>query len=683
MTNRVGGPLAAALVVLACAPAAIAPATAAPSGTDTRGLPAISYRGASAQTSLGDGDATVDLPIPGGLTARIVTARIRSSLTAGLQADLLVGGRVVADLAPGAHTVRAVVQPGDLEAVQGGSLLRITVRVVDPQRQWNRCSDPDQDVTVDDVTLALAGTALAPVSVATFFDSSVTDVVVDLPEASTVASLAGLAEAGLQAVASLVHRYGAAGSRTTAVHLVVGDSPEPSTSLGHRVLRLLPGTGAVSTDISTIAGVPTLTMTGAAAQLSSAVRTFDHDEIALGAAARTTGLTAATTPAAGLSQSFAQLGAGPSLRLAGYGESTASVGVHQAQFGGPISAADVHVVGTATPVPTQAQARLSVYWNGDLVAATAIRGGLAQPINLSFHVPPGQLQRDNGITLRLDALPDAGDCRTAGLPVEVDIAGSASTVTGSRGDSIDAGFLRFPQVLSGSLPVSFGSATASSRLVTQAAEYVTSLQGSTSVPLTVTTVPVSSFISGADRARSGLLVGSTAAQADQLQAPLRLAGFRRIDQPSGSFGVGLDTPFAALESFGSGSREVLLAGAWAPEGTTPAVALAMQERLAETTNSPGGWASLNKSLLVVSAAGSPVQLATTAIVPQASVIHEHSVLPQSLYYGVAAILLLGFVRWFAARRRQDRIRRYVDSEQLRHEADRRPPTRPDAVDGSP
>jgi len=59
------------------------------------------------------------------------------------------------------------------------------------------------------------------------------------------------------------------------------------------------------------------------------------------------------------------------------------------------------------------------------------------------------------------------------------------------------------------------------------------------------------------------------------------------------------------------------------------------------------------------------------------------VLPQSLYYGVAAILLLGFVRWFAARRRQDRIRRYVDSEQQRHEADRRPPTRPDAVDGSP
>ena len=294
MTNRAAAPFAAALVVLACAPAA----TAAPAGTDTRGLTAISYRGASGQASLGGGDATVVLPVPSGLTPRNVTARIRSSLTATLQADVLVGGRVVAHVAAGAHTVRAVVEPGDLDAVQGGSIVRLSVRVTDPGGHWTRCTDPAQNVTVDDVTMALAGTAHTPASVATFFDSSVTDIAVELPEASTVTGLGGLAEAGLQAVASLVHRYGAAGSRAAAVRLVVGDPPTPSTSVGHRVLRLLPGTGTVSTDISTAAGIPTLTMTGAAAQLSSAVQGFDQDQIALGTAARTTGLTAVTTATA-------------------------------------------------------------------------------------------------------------------------------------------------------------------------------------------------------------------------------------------------------------------------------------------------------------------------------------------------------------------------------------------------
>jgi hypothetical protein len=204
---------------------------------------------------------------------------------------------------------------------------------------------------------------------------------------------------------------------------VIGDPATTAHPLGHRVLRLRDGAGNVRTAISVVGGVPTLTMTGPPLQLASAVRAFDSDQIALGASGETVGLTADPVQP-GLTESFTQLGSGTPIRLAGYGQSSVYVGVYQAQFGGPISAAAVHLVGTASPIPAGAQARLSAYRDGYLLAATAIRQGTAQPVALTFSVPSSQMQRDNGLTIRFDASPDRGDwmslvaasaCRPTGL----------------------------------------------------------------------------------------------------------------------------------------------------------------------------------------------------------------------------------------------------------------------------
>jgi len=666
---------ASTAVIVGSAGTAAAAATPAPPSTSP--VVTTNYPSAALQAWVGSGVSTVDLPVPRGLTPTILTGRLTAQIGgSSLQAEVLVGDRVVADVHGGSRTLHAVVSASDLSTADGGSplVLPVSVKVVDATGSWARCIDADVSVALKNLSLTLSGVATSPTTVASFFDSTVTDVSVMLPRSATVAGAAELAQAGLQAVASLTHRYGDSGTGDARVRLVVGDPAPTLQTLGHRVLRLLPAAGSVVTGISTVAGVPTLTMSGSPTALASAVTALASEQIALGDSARTDGLTATMSSSASLSSTLAGLGSSKNVRLSGYGQSSSYLGVHQAQFGGAIASAQLHLVGTATPAPQGAQARLSIYWNDYLLASTPTN--LSARINMNVSIPASQIQRDNGLTLRLDALPDRGDCRAGGLPIEVDIDGTRSTISAVRGQSLGAGFQRFPQVLSGHLPVAFGAGDESSTLLEQAAHYVAALQAITTVPLDVRTVSAAAFVSGSARSQSGLLVGATPDQVTRLKAPLRLAAFRQINQSASPFGVSINGAFAALEAFRSGSRDVLLAAGWSPSGNRVPDVVTLMDQLATVADSVGsGWSGLSKSLVVATpGAVRPSQMDAGSLVPQDVIVREHSVIPSGVWYGGAILALLGLARMATVRRRLRRVRRYVDVEQNEQNASSSPGT---------
>jgi hypothetical protein len=242
------------------------------------------------------------------------------------------------------------------------------------------------------------------------------------------------------------------------------------------------------------------------------------------------------------------------------------------------------------------------------------------------------------------------------MEVTVDTAGS--TVTAVRGDSTKAGFARFPQVLGQSVPVAFGDGNAQANTL-NAATLIAALQRDSASQLDTRVVGIDSL---AGSSESGLVVGATAEAANKLSAPLRLAEFRTISPDDVEYGVGVSAPYGVLEAFEQGGRNLLLLGAWAPEGDAAAAATLQGSLAAHVGGVEGGWGSLSRNLLVTQPSGTPVLLESNVVVPQKAVTDDYR--PYAWWIG-GAVLVLGLafaLRTLLARRRAKEAQAYVDAE---------------------
>nr|WP_306422946.1 cellulose biosynthesis cyclic di-GMP-binding regulatory protein BcsB [Paenarthrobacter aurescens] len=427
---------------------------------------------------------------------------------------------------------------------------------------------------------------------------------------------------------------------------------------GSRVLSVVADQGEISTTLGTAAGLPQLILSGHDDQLRTAARALASDKTALAVTSSVTGLTSALPAAPGLTQSLKDLGSS-TLKLSGYGTPESYVGVTQSQFGGPVSSVKVQLKGTHTAVPDNAQAQISVFWNDYLLSSKNLDGGDAFTVDAD--VPAGQLQAKNGLRIRLAALPAGGDCTgPAGImPMEVTLDTAGSTLTAVRGGSTKPGFARFPQALGQSVPVAFADGNAQANTV-NAATLVAALQRDSASLLDARVVGIDTL---AGSSESGLVVGATADVANKLSAPLRLAEFRTIAPADVEYGVGTTAPFGVLEAFEQGGRDLLLLGAWAPEGETAAVSTLQASLASHVSGVEGGWASLSRNLLVTQPSGTPVLLESNVVVPQKAVTDDYR--PYAWWIGGAVVVLgLAYVlRSLLMRRRAKEAQAYVDAEQ--------------------
>lgn len=584
------------------------------------------------------------------VTAGLEPARIKGTIVVSGKPEgtvrATVNGRVVLEAGAAASIpLDAAVSSADVLDQQ------LTVGLQFVPATQTMCVLSNATATLNNMVVDFSGTAKAPTTIGEFFPASVPAVVLPVPADPG----ADVSAAIMTASAAMSHRYpDAAVAVVPESELVARVANLPA---GSRILSVVADPGEVGTKLATAAGLPQLILTGHDEELRAAARALASDKTALAVTPSVTGLTSALPAAQGLTQSIKDLGS-TTLKLSGYGTPESYIGVSQSQFGGPVSSVKVQLKGTHTAVPDNAQAQLSVFWNDYLLSSRNLDGG--DTFTVDAEVPAGQLQAKNGLRIRLAALPAGGDCSgPAGvMPMEVTLDTAGSTVTAVRGDSTEAGFARFPQVLGQSVPVAFGDMNAQANTV-NAATLVAALQRDSATLLDTRVVGIDSL---ADSSDSGLVVGATTEVANKLSAPLRLAEFRTISPDDVEYGVGVSAPYGVLEAFEQGGRNLLLLGAWAPEGDVAAAATLQGSLAAHVGGVEGGWGSLSRNLLVTQPSGTPVLLESNVVVPQKAVTDDYR--PYAWWIG-GAVLVLGLafaLRTVLMRRRAKEAQAYVDAE---------------------
>lgn len=612
------------------------------------------------------------IPIPAGLTPTSVRGTLLPEAEVDGRVVFLSHGRTIATYPVTAATETLDVEfPVDASDVDSNGYLVFAMRFL-----TNAVTDEELicvisnfgTVQFTDITVAVTGREQPPSTIAQFFSPSVREISVIIPEDAEPA----VQEAGIAAVGALAYRYPTRETEITLSTAEQTDRAADAQALGGRLVELIPGEGEVVAKVGLRDGVRLLAMTGDPEKLTAAANALGSPQLAAVETDETTALAQTGHAEPRTTLTLAELGA-DAVKLLGIGTSIVEVDVDQTDFGAPVSSFTLHLIGVRSEVPANIAAMLSLYWNGDLISSEVFDDQTT--IDLTIEIPATRVTRNNSLSFRMDALPNGGGTDASGgaadtvecggalgiLPIEVYIDGTASTITATPGQGLNAGFVRFPQMLGNVLPVSIGSTTLLSDSVSDAALIVCALQRASSHQFSIRLVPPAEFI---DSSISGLIVGASTEEIDELRAPLRMAEFRQIDSPTSSFTAGVMAPYAALQAFTSGGREVLSLSSWGPYRPGAVVGRILQSSIAEyLATDVSGWYGLYDDILIAQAGDkAPVFLdsRTVALQPERAKDFDATLLWAGV--GVATLLLLGGLGFLARQHLRRRARQFVAAE---------------------
>jgi hypothetical protein len=591
-------------------------------------------------TSVGEGgQASTGLNVPPGLTAVELSGVITATAVSDGVVVVSVGTNQteVPIRSGGAFTLS--LPPGTMV---DSTVILNTVNKLDPQNDELCSYDTTTSVTLSEISLTVSGFETAPTTVAQFFSPSVRNITV-LTADSTDSQVT---EAVLSAVGSLASKYG----RDTLITALTTAEFLSVPGLGSRVVEIVPSTDAdVRLEVSSVA-VPTLTLTGPPEKLSAAAAALGSVNLGLAGQPVVGSLKQTDSGETAAVVTLADLGTAQPV-LAGVGRLSYSTTVSQSRFGGPVDSFVIHLEGGNTPTPEGGIVRASVLWNDIIVDSQTIADNDTYLVDVT--IDSTLVKRDNILTVRLEAVPAGGICTTGPLPAELDINGVGSTVSARSGQSLPAGFARFPQTLGTALPIAFGSGDITPVLLTAAAHLVSALQRASVPQLGIRVVDFAQF---EKESYPGLVVGARPADADAVAAPLRFEPWRAVDAAGKKFTVTVDGPFGALEAFNHSGRDVLLLGSTAP--------LAQSEELqgilaTQADADPFGWFVLTGDLLIAQSGQPTLALSSSTIVPQETTAAEYA-LPLWLIIAVAVLVIIVAARLIALIRRRRRIETDVD-----------------------
>jgi hypothetical protein len=504
-------------------------------------------------------------------------------------------------------------------------------------------------VTFTTGSVQFSDDAGAPTTVAGYLPSVLRRIAIWVPDRPTSSEEA----AALQAVAVLTNLYPTAAVAIDP--LPAGQSLPPAATFDRWDRNIVLKSGSAADAVVADAGAaPDLVITGDRTTLTSAVRALATPQFALASAPHIGRSTLDGNGFGGSSTlTFAQLGQNdPSMN--GVGQMQISVPVAQDSFGGPIRSANVDISGIHTPVTDGALGTISLLWNNTLIASEQLGAGDAYRENLS--VPAGLLQRDNYLTVQVDYTPAGGQCRVGVAPFQLNLDNSSS-ITVRAGQTLADGFERFPQTFSDKLPVAL--ATNGITSLEDAGHLVADLQQMNSRVFQVSVTTVASVkISN----ESALVVGADPRVAAGLGVPLQLEPFRTIAANGIQVGLSVGQPFAALEGFSQGGRELLVLGDY--DGAT-----LEQSVVHEVSSLKGGWSALTGGALVVPSHGQAVMLSTDSVVPQPALVRGGSSLPDWAKALIALAIAAIVGRFIWAKVRRARLRSAVRrAEELVHDS---------------
>lgn len=674
---------AACLVVLSVSPAMASP-TADSSDTTTGTVSFATDTSLTATLAVGSASATITLP--SGMSASSLTATLTlDSLYAATEVRITAGGTTIATVdatsATSQHVTNVVIPDSATQiADDGTSTIEIGMvydeSTVSTTDLGCRIMPPGLTATLSDISFGLAGSATEISTVAQFMSGPAEQIFVVSGSDS-----AGERTAALSAVASAAHVWSDA-----SVELV-SSLPSTVSAAYPGAVRVIAIDGSSSSAASTQSvsenadGLPTLTLAGSA--LSSAAAALGDARVGvadssstsdLGISSTATASATSSTSASGATEiSLTDLGLGTEL-LSGFGTSSAYVSVPQAVFGGPVSAVTVQLTGTHSALPSQIVATANVYWNNQLVDSFTLGSDTA--VDRTIEIQETQMQAQNSLRISLSATTAEGTACSSDLrelPVELSLDTEASTLSATRGESLEAGFARFPQALGGTLAVAFDSAWDTDTSLALAGQIVADMQQAQLDQLEITEV---STFDALNSNNPVLIVGASSDTANQLSAPLRLANFRTLSSTESTLGATVDQAYATLEAFESGGRDVLLAGGWAPDGSDSSeLASSLASWMGDLE---WGWNSLNNDVVLAGPNG-VTDISSGEIVPQSEAIADYKPVAWWALGGVAVLAVLVIAGILGRRRRVQRAAEtYVASEESDHSGDGASAAAPDS-----
>ena len=355
------------------------------------------------------------------------------------------------------------------------------------------------------------------------------------------------------------------------------------------------------------------------------------------------------------------------LLISGVGRLEMPIYLNQSTFGGPISRAVIHLDIAYTPLADGGRASLQVLVNGIMQEAQDLgkTGKTVVDVNLDAET----LQRDIGMAIRVDYTPPGQRCSPGLFPFTYQIK-PTSTIDVSRGQSLDATFERFPQVLVEDFPVAID--VLDPDRLTLAVGLVTALQRQAGVPLHPRVITVSDV---KDVQGAAVVISANTPALKELAPPFLAAPLKAVDQRRGQkLDLGIDDPFAVLTAYslsdlaGTASTTAAATGA-----TTAPIRNADQDRLlltwnknpkyahdlVESINTPTqNWASLSGDTYVEAIGTPPLNLRLrsdpTAAAPGELPI-THTLRGKAIQ--IAAIGLVFMIVFFVMLQRRSRRRR--------------------------
>ncbi len=607
----------------------------------------------------GTGLATASLPMPVGLEP----IRVRGTLES---------------IADNNGTVRIRIGPNyvELDAAKGGDWaltvpanavidnnLTVEVRntLVPPPGEC--VGDSTTTETIRDIEVGFIGRETPPTTVAGFFSPPVQKVTLVSPDSTEIP----VAEVTLATAGALATRYGSAVPVIPMTQSQFDADPSNlvDTDGPNRIVRIVPTDAKIVSVDVTNPGVPTLTLSGPTDKLADAGAALASVGLGLAAVPSATELSETRSSLVAQTLTLTELGA-EKPTLSGLGRLNYAIPVNQDRFGGPSDAFTIHLEGAHTPVPEGGSAVASILWNDQLVQSQALTDDDQYAADVT--VDGSLVRRDNTVTIRIDSSAPAGQCSTDvqplnQQPMQLDVNGSASTIAASAGQTLAAGFTRFPQAFSSQLRVAFGSDGVTPDVLKAACSLVISLQRAAASQLDVSAEDFATFETGE---YAGLVVGATPADANALEAPLRFEQWRTLNAESTDFEVNVDGPFAALEAFETDGRNLLMLGSTSPAADAAPLMLQIGE---EVENGEFGWFGLLDNLVVAQPNAELLYLSSGSVIPQATPLAEGRKLPPWWIFLIVLVVVLILVRWWFARRRKKRIAKRIAEVQAAQAAE--------------
>ncbi|HXF68348.1 MAG TPA: hypothetical protein VNK89_00950 [Thermoflexus sp.] len=488
-------------------------------------------------------EQTVSIPVPKGLRPIRLFARVRSSPGAiGASLQIRHEGRTLQWVRLTTSEMRVVIPLEEAQVVSSRLLLLLRLEA---SELASDCAAPERiRVELDRLEVEMEGALEPPDQVAEFWPPVLRALHIQLPDPpSPEEAMVALRLAALGARLAAGHLFTLTVSSTAAPPFPVDDP----WSRWVRISR--DGTPRLALAPSEAGRMPILEIAGPPGSLEASLEALIAYPEAFQAPSIFAVEGAPPRSVLGDLIPLAALGY-PQIQMSGSGTMETTIFFSQADLGGPVRGVELRLAGRATPIPPGGQAQLLVLLNGGLVYAEPVAGG---SFDRWISMPDGLLRRDNNLVVRVVYTPPGGECRVGVHPITVFIDG-ASYFQFQKGTHLPAGFERLPQ---GLLPTfTVGLDPLNPETIEAAAQLIAVLQRTTRTML----IPrVQAWPEAIAASGPLLLVTLDPGKVSALRPPLDPRPFRVIDVDGRElFRMEIDRPFAVMEAFHSGGREILL-----------------------------------------------------------------------------------------------------------------------------